>query len=225
MAESKAAINAYVQGSANPQTPGCVKIRWKSCILLPAVGRRAQHFGYWISQSWATSSIGSPWPLLIMRLSAFQNTFEVWYKITLAILSILIWATKSVTLSERCIRQIGSWLFSSWISKCTNHKKHIVYNRTGYSSFGRNRNSALQNHPTTETEQNHLQNWQISAKPAHLCPKLQFQPNISISVGTCSTIHVLTQSRLSLSKTYVWLYKIGEYRVKFSAARSEIHLH
>ena len=34
----------YVQGSANPQTPGSEKMRWKSCVLLPAAGRRTQLF-------------------------------------------------------------------------------------------------------------------------------------------------------------------------------------
>ena len=34
----------YVQGSANPQTPGSENKRIKSCVLLPATGRRAQLF-------------------------------------------------------------------------------------------------------------------------------------------------------------------------------------
>ena len=42
----------------------------------------------------------------------------------------------------------------------------LVCDRTGFSSFGRNRNSALQNHRTTVTEQNHLQNQPVSAEPA-----------------------------------------------------------
>ena len=33
-----------LQGSANPQTPGSVKMRCKSCVLLPAAGRRTQLF-------------------------------------------------------------------------------------------------------------------------------------------------------------------------------------
>ena len=33
-----------VQGSANPQTPGSENKRIKSCVLLPAAGRRTQIF-------------------------------------------------------------------------------------------------------------------------------------------------------------------------------------
>ena len=31
-----------IQGSANPQTPGSENMRAKSCVLLPAAGRRTQ---------------------------------------------------------------------------------------------------------------------------------------------------------------------------------------
>ena len=33
-----------VQGSANPRTPGSENMRAKSCVLLPAAGRRTQLF-------------------------------------------------------------------------------------------------------------------------------------------------------------------------------------
>ena len=42
----------------------------------------------------------------------------------------------------------------------------LVCDRTGFSSFGRNRNSAIQSHQTTVTEPNHLQNQLVSAEPA-----------------------------------------------------------
>ena len=36
------ALRAPLQGSANPQTPGSENKRIKSCVLLPAAGRRTQ---------------------------------------------------------------------------------------------------------------------------------------------------------------------------------------
>ena len=33
-----------IQGSANPRTPGSEKMRMKSCVLLPAAGRKTQLF-------------------------------------------------------------------------------------------------------------------------------------------------------------------------------------
>ena len=40
----KEAVFNYVQGSANPQTPGSKNKRMKSCVLLPAAGRGKQLF-------------------------------------------------------------------------------------------------------------------------------------------------------------------------------------
>ena len=34
----------HLQGSANPRTPGSEKMRMKSCVLLPAAGRKTQLF-------------------------------------------------------------------------------------------------------------------------------------------------------------------------------------
>ena len=34
----------YIQGSANPRTPGSVNMRIKSCVLLPSAGRKTQLF-------------------------------------------------------------------------------------------------------------------------------------------------------------------------------------
>ena len=39
-----------VQGSANPRTPGSENIRIKSCVLLPAAGRRTQLFAFIFSE-------------------------------------------------------------------------------------------------------------------------------------------------------------------------------
>ena len=59
----------------------------------------------------------------------------------------------------------------------------LVCDRTGFSSFGRNRNSALQIHRTTVTEPNHLQNRLVSAEPA------SFGRKVAISAKMWLVLH------------------------------------
>ena len=43
-------VSNWVQGSANPRGPGSVKMRWTSCVILPAAGWRTQLFILLFSQ-------------------------------------------------------------------------------------------------------------------------------------------------------------------------------